>query len=105
MLDFGRADAIGQRTEGAVGRGVAVAAHQRDAGKGETLLRADDVDDALALVELVVIFEIEEFGVLGEISDLRLALRIGILLPAVGGRYVVIDHEQRLIRRAHLAAA
>ena len=104
VLDFRRADAVGERAERAVGRGVAVAAHQRHARQRKALLRADDVDDALALVELVVIFEVEELRVLGEIGDLRLALRIGILLPAVGGRHVVIDHEQRLVRRAHLAA-
>ena len=42
--------------------------------------------------------------VLREVRDLRRALRIGIGLRAVGGRHVVIDHQQRLLRRAHLAA-
>ena len=60
VLDFRGADAVGERAERAVGRGVAVAAHQRDAGQREALLGADDVDDALPLVELVVVFEIEE---------------------------------------------
>jgi hypothetical protein len=48
MLDLRGADAEGQRAEGAVGRGVAVAADDGHAGQGEALLRADDVDDALA---------------------------------------------------------
>ncbi len=104
MLDFRRADAVGERAERAMGAGVAVAAHQRHAGQREALLRPDDVDDALALVELVEIFQPEELGVLGEIGDLRLALRIGILLPPVGGRHIVIDDAQRLIGRVHLAA-
>ncbi len=104
MLDFRSADAIGERAERAVGRGMAVAAHQRHARQRKTLLRADDVDDALTLIELVVVFEIEEFRVFGQIRDLGRAFRIGIGQMAVGGRHVVIDHEEGLIRRVHLAA-
>ena len=48
MLDLGGADAMRERAEGAVGRGVAVAADDRRARQGEALLRPDDVDDALA---------------------------------------------------------
>ena len=48
VLDLGGADAEGERPEGAVGRGVAVAADDGHAGLGEALLGADDVDDALA---------------------------------------------------------
>ena len=47
VLDLAGADAEGQRAEGAVGGGVAVAAHDRHARLGEALLGADDVDDAL----------------------------------------------------------
>ena len=104
MLDLRGADAVGQRAEGAVRAGMAVAADDRRAGQGEALLRTDDVDDALALIEFVEIFEAEHLGVLGEIGDLLLALRVGIFLLAIGGRHVVIDHAQRLVRRMHLAA-
>ena len=48
VLHLARADAEGQRPEGAVGGGVGVAAHDRHAGLGEALLGADDVHDALA---------------------------------------------------------
>ncbi len=104
MLHFRRADAVGERAESAVGGGVAVAANQRGARQGEALLRPDDVDDALALVELVEIFEPEELGILRQVGDLRRALGVGIGQVAVGGRHVVIDHAQRLLGRAHLAA-
>jgi hypothetical protein len=104
VLDLRCADAVGERAESAMRGGVTVTAHQRDARQREALLRPDDVDDALPLIELVVIFEVEELGVLGEIGDLRRALRIGIGLGAVGGGHVVVDHQQRLFRRAHLAA-
>ena len=48
VLDLARADAEGERAERAVGRGVAVAAHDRHARQRAALLGPDDVDDALA---------------------------------------------------------
>ena len=74
------------------------------AGQREALLGADDVDDALAAVELVVIFDAEFARVLGELLDLQPALRIGDALAAVGRLDVVVDDGERLLRRAHLAA-
>ncbi len=59
MLDLGSTDAVRQRTECAVGRSVAVAADDGGAGQREALLGADDVNDALSLVELVVVFDAE----------------------------------------------
>ena len=47
VLDLAGADAEGQRTERAVGRGVAVAADDGHARLGPALLGPDDVDDAL----------------------------------------------------------
>src|SRR3954447_11301598 len=105
VLDFRRAYAVGERAEGAVGRGVAIAADEGRARQREALLRPDDVDDALALVELVEIFEPEQLGVLGEIRDLRRAFRIRVGQVAIGGRYIVVDHAERLFRRSHLAAS
>ena len=93
-----------QRAERAMRRGVAVAADDGGAGQRKALLGADDVHDALALVELVVIFDAEFLGVLGHHPHLLDAFRIGIGLGAIGGRDVVIDHGQRLLRRVHLAA-
>ena len=50
VLDLARPDAEGERTERAVGGGVAVAADDRHARLGPALLGADDVDDALVRV-------------------------------------------------------
>jgi hypothetical protein len=50
VLDLAGTDAERQRAERAVGGGVAVAADDRQAGLGETELRADDVHDALVAV-------------------------------------------------------
>ena len=104
MLDLGGADAVRQRAERAMGRGVAVAADDGGAGQGEALLGADDVDDALAVVELAEIFDAELARVLGERRDLQRRFRIVDAVAAVGGRHVVVDHGERLLRRAHLAA-
>ena len=105
MLDLGGADAVGERAEGAVGRGVAVAADDRRARQGEALLGPDDVDDALPRIELVVIFDAELARVLGELLDLLAALRIGDAGAAVRRLDVVVDDGERLFRRAHFASA
>ncbi len=104
VLDFRRADAMRQRAERAMRRRVAVAADDRRAGQREALLGADDVDDALALIEFVIIFDAEIGGVFGQRLDLDAALVVVDALAAVGCRHVVIDDGKRLFRRAHLAA-
>ena len=83
MLDFRGADAKGERTESAMRRGVAVAADDGRAGQSEALLGSDDVNDALAPVELVEVFDAEVLGVLRQRFDLRDAFRIRIGLMAV----------------------
>ena len=103
MLDLGGADAVRQRAERAMGGGMAVAADDSGAGQRKALLGADHVDDALALVELVEILDAEFPGVLGHHPHLLDAFGIGIGLGAIGGRDVVVDDGQRLLRRAHLA--
>ena len=103
MLDFGCADAVRQRAERAMGRGVAVAADDGGAGQGEALLGPDHMDDALAAVALVVILDAEFARVLGQRGDLQRGLRIVDAKGAVGGRDVMVDHGERLLRRAHLA--
>ena len=47
VLDFGSADAEGQRAKRAVSAGMAVAADDGRAGLGQPEFGADDVDDAL----------------------------------------------------------
>src|SRR5215471_6870495 len=50
MGDLGGADAEGVSAERAMGRGVAVAAYDQQAGQGETLLGTDHVHDSLARI-------------------------------------------------------
>ena len=103
VLDLGRADAMCQRAERAVRRGMAVAADDGHAGEGETLLRADDVDDALALIELVEVLDAELACVLGHRLDLQAAFGIVDAVGAVGCRHVVIDDGERPLGMADLA--
>ena len=99
VLDLGGADAVRQRAEGAMRRGVAVAADDGHAGQGEALLRADDVDDALAPVGLVEIFDAEIGRVLGQRLDLDAAFLVRDAVDAVGGRrHVVVDDGERALR-------
>ena len=105
MLDLGRADAVRQRAEGAMRRGVAVAADDGHAGQRKALLRPDDVDDALAEVVLGIIFDAEIGGVPGQRLDLDAAfLVLDAELAVRRGRHVVVDDGQRLFGMAHLAA-
>ena len=103
MLDLRRADAMRQRAEGAMRRRMAVAADDRRARQGEALLRPDDMDDALAAVVLVEIIDAEILGIGGERLDLDAAFLILDALRAIGGRHIMIDDSERLLRRAHLA--
>ena len=76
MFHFGRADAMRQRAESAVRRGMAVAADDRHARQGETLFRADDMDDPLPHVVLRIILDAEVRGVLGQSFDLDAAFLV-----------------------------
>ena len=79
VLDLARADAEGQRAEGPVGGGVAVAADDGHARLGEPLLRPHHVDDALRRAAPA------------EERDLELAAVL-LELPELGGR-LLVDHR------------
>src|SRR5512142_2421660 len=83
---------------------MAITTHDCRARQRESLLRADNMDDALAPIELVEIFDAEIPGVLRQRGDLLRAFRIGVWLCAIGGGYVVIDDRKGLVGRVHLAA-
>jgi hypothetical protein len=60
--------------------------------------------DALAAVALMVIFDAEIARVLGQRLDLDRRFRVVDAKGAVSGWHVVVDHGQRLLRGADLAA-
>src|SRR3954453_22515993 len=92
------------RAERAMGRGMAVAADDGGARQREALLGTNYVHDALAPIELVVIFDAEFFCVFRQHPHLLDAFRVRIGLGTVGGGNVVIDHGQRFLRCMHLAS-
>ena len=71
---------------------------------GEALLGAYDMDNALALVELMEIFHAEIFCVLGERLNLNAAFFLGNAMASVGGGHIVVNHGKSAFRMAHLAA-
>ncbi len=108
VLDFGRADAVGQGAEGAVRGGVAVAADDGEARLRAALLGADHVDDAVADVahreELDAVLGITLRASVSSCSRASGSLTAGHAEGlALGGRVVVGDGE-RQVRPAHLAA-
>ena len=105
VLDLGGADAEGDRAERAVGGGVAVTAHDRHAGLGQTELGADDVHDALVDVAEGVQAHTELLGVPAQRLDLRAGHGVGDGLVPVQGRDVVVLGGQGEVGTAHLAPA
>ena len=95
---------MGQCAKSAVGRGVAVAADDGHAWQGETLFRTNDVNDALTVVEFVVVFDVEVGSVLCQGLDLECGFRVVDAVAAVRGRHVVVDDGQGLARLAELTA-
>ena len=100
MFDFGRADAERQRPEGAMGRGVAVAADHGHARQGKALFRADDMDDALFGGIDGEHLHPEIAAIHRQRIELRLRHRIEDRQPAIGRRHVVIGHRQRQVGAA-----
>ena len=106
VLDLGGADAEGQRAEGAVGGGVAVAADDRHAGLGDAQLRADHVDDALAVGAEAVELQPELLAVALQGFDLDAGELVGDQpgRHRAVGRRVVVGGRQRLVGAADRAA-
>jgi hypothetical protein len=103
MLDLGGADTEGQRAEGAVGRGVAVAADDGHARLREALLRPHHMHDALALVAHVEQRDAELAAVGLQRLHLHARDRIDDAEMAIGGRHIVIRHRQVRLRPARRA--
>ncbi len=98
MFHFRGADTKRQRAERAVGGGVRVAAHNGHARQRHTLLRTDNVDDALEWVIQVIQLYAKFFAVLHQLLHLNtrhLARRIDIFGL---GRDVVIHRGKGFAR-------
>jgi len=87
-----------------VGAGVGIAAHQGHAGLGEALLRADDVNDALAPVIHAELVEAEVVAVGVQGLHLGAGYCIGDARVAIRGGDVVVRRGQHGIDAPQLAA-
>ena len=101
MFDLGGADAHSDRTEGAVGRGVAVAADHCHTRQGESELWTDDVDDALFGVAHRMQSDTELFAVAAEGVHLQSRDGVGDDLVDVDRRDVVVLGRDREVGPAH----
>ena len=103
VLDLARADAMGERAERAVGRGVRVAADDGHARQRRALLRADDVDDPLAAIVHLELGDAVAIAVGVERVDLQARDRIGDAVRAIGRRHVVVADGEVGRQAPHLA--
>ena len=104
MLHLTRADAEGERPQGAVRGGVAVAADDRHARLRDSQFRADHVHDALIGITQIEQPHAELEAVVAERVDLLLRDRIGDRKPPVGRGDVVVGCGEGGIRPPHAAA-
>ncbi len=105
MRHFGRADAEGVGAERAVGRGVAVAAHDQQARQRQALFRADHMHDALTRIAQAEQTDAVCGGVGLEIGDHRRDRRIGDRAVAGVGRHVMIGNAEGEPRLGHRTSA
>jgi hypothetical protein len=101
VLDLARADAEGQSAEGAVGRGVGVAAHDHHPRLRETHLRPDDVHDPLPDGAPRVQPDAELLAVLPEGLHLLGGDLILDRQTYAGRRDVVVHRREREVRPAY----
>ena len=103
MLHLGGADAEGEAAEGAMRRGMGIAAGHGQPGQGEALLGADHVHDALADVVELDIGQAIGLGVFLQELDLDPRFLVLYGKRAVRGRHVVVGDEELGLRTAHRA--
>ena len=105
VRDFRRADAEGVGAEGAVRRGVAVAAHDEQARQRQALLGADDVHDALPWIVQAEQLDAVLARVALEIAHHGRDLRIRDLMVAAARRHVMVGDAEGQPGLRRLAAA
>ena len=96
MGDLGCADAEGIGPEGAVGGGVAVAAHHDIARQRQALRRNGHMHNALSGIIQSEQGDIVSGAIVGELVDHP--LDFGLHCIAVAGRYIVIGDAEGLLQ-------
>ena len=104
MLHFGGADPEAQRSEGAVGGRMAVAADDGLSGKADPLFGGSDVDNSLPLVVHRKVSDPELAGIFGQCLYLEGAFGVGDAASAVGGWHIVVGNGKCKLGTAHLSS-
>ena len=94
MSHFGRADAEGVSAEGAMRRGVAVAAHDQQSRQCQALFGTDDVNDALARIAQAKKPDAIAGGVGFELADHVRDRGVGDRAVAPAGRHVMVGDAE-----------
>ena len=104
MFHFGRTNAESECPHGAMGRGMAIAAHNRHARQRTAKLRPDHMHNALTVIEQRDVRHAEFNDVLFQGINLQAAFGVhNAGATAVIGRDIMVHHGERRIRAAHLA--
>ena len=105
MGDLRCADAKGKGAEGAVGRGVAVAANDAGTGQRQALLRPDDMNDALARIVDVEQPDAVLRRIVVKLLDHPGNIGRGRRVPVAAHRHVVVAHPEGQVRARDSAVA
>jgi len=105
MGHFRGADAERKRAEGAMGRGVAIAANDQQARQRQPQFRADHMHDALAAVVEPEQGDVLIGGVLVQLADHARDFGIGDRLATAARRHVMVGDAERQLRLRHRGAA
>src|SRR5947209_8010959 len=103
MLDLAGTNAEGQRSHGAMGRGVRIAADKRHSWQCDALFRPDYMHDSLASIIHIEEGHSEIPGILLHRGDAQLALPVDDIehLAARYRRHIVVKHGDSSIGAAH----
>ena len=103
MLDLAGTNAKGQRSHGAMCRGVRIAADKCHSWQGNALFRPDYMHDSLASIIHIEEGQSEIPGILLHRGDAQLALPVDDIehLAARHRRHIVVKHGDSSIRAAH----
>jgi hypothetical protein len=105
MGNLGRTDSKRERSEGAVGRGVAIATNDQEPWQTQPQFRADDVNDALPEVLKSEQSDAMIDRILLETADHARDFGIGDRLATAARRHIVVGDAERQFRFCDAPAA
>ncbi len=105
MFDFRRSDTMSKRPECPMSGGVGITADDRHPGKGQPLLRPDDMNNTTAIVSHGKVGNTEFRCVSFQRVNLKLAFRISDAFLNILGRNVVVGNRESRFGTPNLPAS